>query len=110
MDGHLWFAANNSNTIRVEGISVPKNTDLVLSFELVANNANKVSANVISIKVNGQPLKALPDEMLAGSKGYKEFSLDIPAVNTDKIKIEFIGDLTSASDGVRLDKIKITKK
>lgn len=105
--GHIWYAASNQNIFKIANLEASGYSDIKLKFSLVANQPNATDASVMSVKVNGLTLEALPTEKLAGGNDYKEFELNVPNAESGKLTIEIIGDLTGASQGVRLNHIKL---
>ena len=107
IDGHIWFGAKYENWFKMSDVEIDGYNNLKIKFSLVANQPNAANANMISVKVDGNLLKALPSETLAGASDYKEYELAIPQPASNKITVEFIADLKTSSQGVRLDNIKI---
>ena len=70
---------------------------------LVCQNANKVSASLLSVKVGYKYLGTLQDIMLDGGSAYKIFNLKIGYVDTDEITITFSAGTTLV--GIRMDNI-----
>ena len=106
INGHIWFAFAHENSFEMNNIPTDGATDLVLEFDLVADNAG-TKAKAITVQVNGKKLVDLPDEMLSNDT-YKTYSLEIGDVDTDTISIVFENTPSlMIANGARLDNIVV---
>ena len=87
----------------MENVNVQGYSKLSISFDLVCQNADKVKASSLSVKVGDKDLDTLEDIMLDGGSAYKTFNLEIGDVDTDEITISFSVGTTPV--GIRMDNI-----
>lgn len=99
----LWLPAAIDKVFSMENVNVQGYSKLSISFDLVGENAGKVSASSLSVKVGDKDLDTLEDIMLDGGSAYKTFNLEIGDVDTDEITISFSAGTTPG--GIRMDNI-----
>lgn len=99
----IWFPAANDKNLHMENVNVQGYSKLSISFDLVCQNADKVKASSLSVKVGDKDLDTLEDIMLDGGSDYKTFNLEIGDVDTDEITISFSVGTTPV--GIRMDNI-----
>lgn len=103
----VWFPSAGLKTFKLENLNVEGFSNLKLEFSLVGQDANKVSASEMTVKVGDRQLELLPNELLDGGNSgeYRQFNLPIGDVDADEITISFnAGVLVS---GIRLDNIVV---
>ena len=101
---HLWFPANKDGSFIIEGINLSGGSDLVLKYELAANNTN-TDFNVMSVKVNGVEVSVPSLTPDANNKFYVVTLTGISAGSD--VKVEFFAAAADNKAGLRLDNISI---
>lgn len=105
----VWFPAAGDKVFSLENLNIAGYTGLTLSFQLVAEKGEFISASEVSLKVGDRDLEALPDAKLHGGSDYTDFTLELGDIDpqTQEITISFHIGEQPASGGIRLDNIVV---
>lgn len=103
MNTHVWFAANRTTGLKIEGIDATGYTNLKLAYDLAANGAG-APINAVKVRVNG--VEKTINGTLDAQNTYS--TIQIENINaSNSLTIEFDVPAASNSVGFRLDNVKV---